>query len=177
MSAAKIEPLSLDRSDLIIDLLKELFSFYNPTASITDDDLRHHLSENLLSASSGLELIVASEEGGSIIGFAAIGFIHSVVDPRPLHSKQCFLKELYVSKRERSRGIGLQLMQWIADYAISKGGSRIDWPVKADNSGDIKFYESLGAERVEDRLSYRLSGASLAQLADAKLRHRGQIGS
>jgi ribosomal protein S18 acetylase RimI-like enzyme len=41
----------------------------------------------------------------------------------------------------------------------------MDWPVKASNARGIAFYESLGAERVVERLSYRLNEAALQRLA------------
>jgi len=42
----------------------------------------------------------------------------------------------------------------------------MDWPVKASNAGGIAFYEGLGAERVVERLSYRLSEPNMKKLAD-----------
>jgi ribosomal protein S18 acetylase RimI-like enzyme len=56
-------------------------------------------------------------------------------------------------------------MAWAARYAFENGCRRIDWPVKASNARGIAFYESLGAERVVDRLSYRLSEPCVGQLA------------
>lgn len=56
-------------------------------------------------------------------------------------------------------------MSWVAQYAIENGCYRLDWPVKASNAKGIAFYEGLGARCVIERLSYRLSGAQLHQLA------------
>ena len=161
----KIAPLNPNQTGSMVELLAELFVYYNPTDIASRAESEAHLTKRLLPDSSGLELIVASQKDGTIVGFAAIGFVDSVVDPRPEKSKQCFLKELYVKQAARGSGIGLSLMQWIADYAIEQGCVRIDWPVKSDNSGGIKFYESLGATRVEDRLSYRISDQALSSLA------------
>ena len=41
----------------------------------------------------------------------------------------------------------------------------MDWNVKAGNHAGIAFYESLGAVRVADRLSYRLTREAMDQLA------------
>lgn len=54
---------------------------------------------------------------------------------------------------------------WVARYAMDHGCHRIDWPVKASNDRGIAFYEGLGAERVADRLSYRLSEPRIGGLA------------
>jgi hypothetical protein len=56
-------------------------------------------------------------------------------------------------------------MAWVARYAVENDCCRIDWPVKASNDRGISFYEGLGAGRVLDRLSYRLSEPQLSQLA------------
>ncbi len=76
-------------------------------------------------------------------------------------------KSFFVRSSERGQGVGKPLMAWIARYAVNNGCCRIDWPVQASNDNGISFYESLGAKRVAERLSYRLSGSSLLQLAGA----------
>ncbi len=57
-------------------------------------------------------------------------------------------------------------MLWVAQYAVENQCCRIDWPVKASNVKGIRFYQRLGSMQVVDRLSYRLSGPSLSQLAN-----------
>jgi ribosomal protein S18 acetylase RimI-like enzyme len=57
-------------------------------------------------------------------------------------------------------------MAWVARYAFEQGCLRIDWPVKASNARGIAFYEGLGAERIVERLSYRLNGPEIVRLAD-----------
>lgn len=75
------------------------------------------------------------------------------------------LKALYVRSSHRSHGAGGALMAWVAGYAVEHGCCRIDWPVKASNARGISFYEGLGAQRVLERLSYRLSEPELSRLA------------
>ena len=41
----------------------------------------------------------------------------------------------------------------------------MDWNVRASNLSGISFYNSLGGQRVEERLSYRLSRQPLERLA------------
>jgi GNAT superfamily N-acetyltransferase len=110
-------------------------------------------------------LAVASGNDGGVVGLAAITLVYSLVDFAAEKRKQCQLKELYVKSSERSQGVGKALMSWVARYAFENGCSRIDWPVKASNARGISFYEALGAGRVVDRLSYRLSEPNMSQLA------------
>lgn len=149
----------------LVELLREIHAYYNEGSVVSKEVVREHLLENLLAASSPHRLIVASTVGGGVVGLAAITFVFSLVEPTPDKRKHCQLKELYVRSSERSQGVGRALMSWVARYASDNGCHRIDWPVKASNARGIAFYEGLGAERVVERLSYRLSEPSISQLA------------
>lgn len=157
--------VSAQQHESLADLLCELHAHYNPASTVSRAVVRAHLLENLLAQGAPIRLVVASRAGGEVVGFAAVGLVYSLVDPTPEKRLQCFLKELFVRSSERSHGVGQALMAWVARYAVESGCCRIDWPVHAENRGGIAFYEGLGAEPVADRLSYRLSGPSLMQLA------------
>lgn len=151
----------------LVDVLSELHTYYNEGSVVAREVVREHLFENLLGAASPHRLVAASADDGSIVGLAAITLVYSFVDFSADRRKQCQLKELYVLSSARSQGVGRALMSWVARYAYEHGCRRIDWPVKASNARGISFYESLGGERVVDRISYRLSESAMTQLAYA----------
>ena len=93
---------------------------------------------------------------------ALVELLHSLVEPDPLVSAQCLLKELFVLRAWRGRGVGRALMEWVVDHARTNGCSRTDWDVQASNVRGIGFYERLGGRLVEDRLSYRVAPPELA---------------
>jgi GNAT superfamily N-acetyltransferase len=148
-----------------VDLLRELHTYYNEGSSVTREMVRSYLVEQLLAADSPLRLVVAFQDDGQVLGFAAISLTYSLVEPTPEKRRHCWLKELYVLSSKRSAGVGRALMAWVARYATENGCSRIDWPVKASNAKGIAFYESLGARQVADRLSYRLCEPRLGAFA------------
>ena len=162
----KIELIAPENYSTLVDLLCELHSYYNPGSSMPQEAMRTHLVQHLIAADSPLRLIVALDEGGRAVGFAAISLLYSLVEAAPASRRQCQLKELYVRSSERGRGVGRKLMRWVAQYALENGCCRVDWPVKASNLRGIDFYEGLGAQQVADRLSYRLSGLSLKACAE-----------
>ncbi len=151
----------------LTDLLCELNAYYAdagvPTAP--REAVHAHLRDRLLAPDSPVRLVVASDGAGNAMGLAAIVLLHSLVDPSPEQQLQCMVKELFVSAQARGQGIGQALMAWVARYAASEGCGRMDWNVKASNTSGIAFYESLGAVRVADRLSYRLTREAMAKLA------------
>jgi ribosomal protein S18 acetylase RimI-like enzyme len=163
----RVEPVSEPQHESLVELLRELHAYYNEGSSVPRELVRSYLTECLLASDSPLRLVVAVGDDGQVLGLAAISLTYSLVEPAPEQRRHCWLKELYVRSMDRSRGVGRALMLWVARHAVDHGCARIDWPVKATNLRGIAFYEGLGAERVADRLSYRLSQPSLGALASA----------
>lgn len=157
--------VSEKQHESLVELLCEVHAYYNNGSVISQDMVREHLFENLLSEKSPHHLIVATNDDGKVVGLAAITLVYSLVDFAVDQRKHCQLKELFVSSSARSQGVGKSLMSWMARFAYDKGCRRIDWPVRTWNERGISFYERLGAKRVEDRISYRLSDPCVSELA------------
>ena len=162
----RVDFVSASQHESLIELLCELHAYYNGGAQISPELVREHLLENLLGATSPHRLVVATDTDGRVTGLAAITLVYSLVEAALDKRKHCQLKELYVRSSARGQGAGRALMAWVARYAVEQGCLRIDWPVKASNARGIAFYEGLGAERVVERLSYRLNGPEIVRLAD-----------
>ncbi|MCB5195943.1 GNAT family N-acetyltransferase [Deefgea salmonis] len=160
-----VELISENQYESLIDLLLELHCYYSESSTPYRSVVREHLLKNILAPVSPLQLVVAINGDGVVVGFAAISLTYSLVEPSPEKNRQVQLKEIYVLSAQRGHGIGKAIFAWIARYAMDNGCCRIDWPVKSTNAKGISFYESLGAELVVERLSYRLSETSLRELA------------
>lgn len=161
----QVDLVSPPQHESLVELLRELHTYYNEGSSVSPDTVRSHLISNLLGPDSPLRLVVAYEDAGRVLGFAAISLTYSLVDPTPEQHRHCQLKELYVRSSETGHGVGKAIMSWVAQYAVENGCRRIDWPVKATNARGISFYQGLGAQQVVERLSFRLSEPSLSELA------------
>jgi GNAT superfamily N-acetyltransferase len=129
----RVALVSAEQHESLIDLLCELYAYYNSESTVSPEVVRVHLLENLLAVNSPLRLVVASRPNRGVVGFAAIAMLYSLVDPTPENRRQCLLKELYVRSAERSQGVGRALMAWVARYAAESGCFRIDWPVRASH--------------------------------------------
>lgn len=161
----RIALLTPDQHESMVDLLCELNAYYHEADPAWRDAVRDHFFNNLIAPASPLLLAAATGNDGKVLGFAAFFFVHSLVESNPERSRQCTLKELFVSAAARSRGVGKALVSWVARHALEHGCCRIDWPVDAANHRGIAFYEGLGAERQSERLSHRLSGERMSRLA------------
>jgi GNAT superfamily N-acetyltransferase len=97
------------------------------------------------------------------VGFAVWFFNFSTFSGRP----GIFLEDLFVRPAFRGKGIGKALLSYLARLSIENGWSRVQWTVLDWNAPSIEFYESLGAELMDEWKLCRLSGPALVKLAKA----------
>ena len=168
MSIMKIDWLEPSQHDSFVTLLCELYNFYYRSEQADPAAMKIHLQEKMLADAASTKFLVAVEDTGEIVGFAALGLFYSLIDPRPDHSHQCLMKELYVRDSHRDEGTGLALMAWAADWALQQGCARMDWNVDSSNVSGRRFYEHLGGRIVEDRVSYRIQKRQMTALAGQK---------
>ncbi|MGD0432465.1 MAG: GNAT family N-acetyltransferase, partial [Acetobacteraceae bacterium] len=72
-----------------------------------------------------------------------------------------FLEDLFVEPDQRGNGIGLALLQHLAQIAIERNYNVIEWRVLNWNEPSIKFYERIGAGKMTDWHVRRLFGPAL----------------
>jgi GNAT superfamily N-acetyltransferase len=77
-----------------------------------------------------------------------------------------YVEDLFVLPGARGRGAGRALLTRLAARCLDEGLGRLHWAVLDWNAPSIAFYERLGAEALDDWRLMRVSGASLARLAD-----------
>lgn len=76
--------------------------------------------------------------------------------------------DLYVVPAWRGRGLGRRLLAHVARLALERACGRLEWWVMTDNAPAQRFYDTLGAERLEGWRIQRLHGATLARLAEER---------
>ena len=102
-----------------------------------------------------------AEEGAVAIGFALYFFNYSTWRGRiGLH-----LEDLFVPESQRGRGAGIALMRALAQIAIEQGCARFEWAALDWNTPAIDFYLRLGARRLDDWTTFRLTGKELEALS------------
>ncbi|WP_241650565.1 GNAT family N-acetyltransferase, partial [Rosenbergiella collisarenosi] len=72
----------------------------------------------------------------------------------------------FVSEQYRRKGLGHQMMAFIAQRAQEKSCSQLDWLSVREDEAAQGFYASLGAKVVEEVNYHRLDQHFLAQLAN-----------
>ena len=76
------------------------------------------------------------------------------------------LEDLYVRPPYRQQGVGKSLLCAVARIAVDEGCVRLQWDVLEWNSPAIGFYEKLGAKRLMEWRTMRVTDGDLALLAN-----------
>ncbi len=102
-----------------------------------------------------------AEVDGDPVGFALWFYNFSTFQGRA----GLYLEDLYVRPEARGRGAGKALLAALARRCLDEGLRRMDWAVLDWNAPSIAFYDSLGADALDDWITRRLSGEALERLA------------
>lgn len=75
----------------------------------------------------------------------------------------------------RGRGYGKRLLQRLARETEAMGGERLEWAVLKWNEPSLRFYEGVGARRLDEWVGMRVEGEALGGLARGeRLRREGE---
>ncbi|OBK75462.1 GNAT family N-acetyltransferase [Mycobacterium sp. 1165178.9] len=78
-----------------------------------------------------------------------------------------YLEDLFVRPKFRRRGLARALLAALASECLQRGYTRLSWAVLNWNADAITLYDGIGGEPQNEWTTYRLSGASLAGLAES----------
>jgi GNAT superfamily N-acetyltransferase len=143
---------------LILSLIRELATYERaPQAVVATEEA---LARDGFGDRPLFEVTIA-EWSGEVVGFAFWFYAYSTWRGQPT----LYLEDLFVRPTARGRGIGKEMMRFLARTAVEKGCGRFVWQVLDWNRPSIEFYESLGAEVLREWLTCRLEGEALRALA------------
>lgn len=147
-------------TSLILDFIRGLAEYEKMSDDVIADEalLREWIFEK-----KKAEVIFALEDGREV-GFAL--FFHNF--STFLGRAGIYLEDLFVMPEYRGRGHGKALLRELARIALERGCGRLEWSCLDWNTPSIDFYLSLGAQQMNEWTAYRVSGNSLAALADMK---------
>lgn len=105
--------------------------------------------------------LVLFNEAGAPSGMALYFYNYSTWRARP----GIYLEDLYVRVSERKKGYGKRLLVELAKEVTAMGGTRLEWSVLKWNEPSIKFYESIGAQPMNEWVGMRVDREALTKLA------------
>jgi GNAT superfamily N-acetyltransferase len=102
-----------------------------------------------------------AEDDGEAVGIAVWFYNYSTFWGR--HG--IYLEDLFVRPQARGKGAGKALLANLARRCVDEGLGSLDWAVLDWNAPSIAFYDSLGAESMNDWIMRSLHGEELKKLA------------
>ncbi len=147
-------------SPLILTFIRALAQYEKLEHEViaTEDSLRH----SLFGPQPGAEVVIA-EWRGQAAGFALFFHNYSTF----LARRGIYLEDLFVLPEFRGKGIGKNLLQYLAALAVKRQCGRLDWSVLDWNEPAIGFYRGIGARGLDDWTQFRLDGEALRTMARA----------
>jgi GNAT superfamily N-acetyltransferase len=153
-----VRPAAAHELPLVLEFIRELAAYerleHEVQATTAD------LAAALFSPRQYAEVVFACLEG-TPVGFALFFHNFSTFIGKP----GLYLEDLFVRPHARGRGIGRQLLAWLARTTLERGCARLDWAVLDWNAPSIAFYRSVGAIAQDEWTTMRVSGAALERLA------------
>ncbi len=139
----------------IIGLIHEMAHFekLEDQLVLTPELLEHYLFDQKKAEALLLEV------QGSVVGYALFFESFSTFEGRT----GLYLEDIFISKDQRSQGMGKALFKAVASEAVRRGCPRMEWACLDWNQHAIEFYLSLQAQPLEQWTVYRLTGDALKQ--------------
>lgn len=141
----------------ILALIQELAAYEKASHSVlaTEETLRATLSFPSKSTGYAKTLLIfppASSTPSHCAGMALFFNNYSTWRAAP----GVYLEDLFIRPEFRGRGYGKRLLGELALEVKKIGGKRLEWSVLKWNEPSIKFYHSIGAERMEEWVGMRV---------------------
>jgi GNAT superfamily N-acetyltransferase len=160
----RLRPAVASDVPLLLRLVRELAAYEREPDAVVATE------ESLLRDGFGPQPLfraTLAEWNGAPAGFALWFFNYSTWLGKP----GIFLEDLFVLPELRGKGIGKALLCELAAVALREGCGRFQWQVLDWNEPSIRFYEGLGAKRMQQWLTMRVEGdEALRALAKAGAR-------
>jgi GNAT superfamily N-acetyltransferase len=143
---------------LILEFIRQLAEYEKHLDKVEATDAR---LRRALFASTPKASVIFAYQGDRPVGFALFYYTYATFVAQP----GLYLEDLFVTPAARGKGVGRELLGYLAKLALEKDCCRIEWAVLHWNEPAIRFYENLGAVANKDWATYRLSGQPLESLA------------
>lgn len=103
------------------------------------------------------EVLFAVNDEGKEVGIAL--FFHNF--STFLGRAGIYLEDLFVLPEERRKGYGSMLLRALAKLCVERDCGRLEWSCLKWNTPALNFYQSWGAQTLDDWVTLRVTGGNL----------------
>jgi len=154
-----IRPATESDAGLLFSLIVELAEYEKLADEVSGD--AEVLHRSLFEQHAAEALIV--ELDGEAIGYAIFFTNFSTFECR----SGIWLEDVYVRPERRRGGIGRKVMEHLAALALERGHVRLEWCALDWNEPALRFYDKLGATRLDDWRMIRLDRDGMRRLGES----------
>jgi GNAT superfamily N-acetyltransferase len=140
----------------LVDALADYEKLDRPTA-----DARQRLLNDAFGPAPNRIRVFLGEVDGRAVAYAITCETYSSFLALPT----LYLEDLFVLPDQRRGGIGRAFFRHLAGEAVRGGYGRMEWVVLDWNQLAIDFYDKLGARRMTEWYTYRLTAEQLREIA------------
>ena len=144
-----IRPGTVDDLPQVLILIQELAAFEREPDAV--ETTLESMQQDGFGERPVFEFFVA-EDDQKIVGLALYFYCYST-----WKGKCIYLEDLIVTETYRGRGLGRRLLDRVVTKAKEENAKRVVWQVLDWNTPAIAFYESLGAARLPEWITCRLT--------------------
>ncbi|KGB03301.1 GNAT family N-acetyltransferase [Enterobacteriaceae bacterium RIT814] len=157
-----IRQASPQDADAIYNMINGLSVYReSPKEAVPDvEDIR----TSLFSADTAAEAYIC-EVDGNVAGYSVVSMSYSTW----LGRYSLNMEDLYFIPDYRGLGAGKAMLQYIAQLAVSRKCSRIEWNVLEWDKSAKDFYLSIDALPLSEWVRYRLDGPALERFATREI--------
>ncbi len=141
---------------VIIALIKELAAYEKLEDKVSANEA---LVKDSIFRRKAAEVLIGEYEGDAV-AYAIFFQNFSTFTMQP----GIFIEDIYVKPHLRRKGFGKQMFRFMAQLAVERGYSRMEWTCLNWNTPSIAFYKKMGAEALPDWSTYRLSKEALQKI-------------
>jgi GNAT superfamily N-acetyltransferase len=153
-----IRPATSKDTALILRFIRELADYEKLLHEVVADEAT--LKQNLFGEMPHAKVVIG-EYNGKPVSFALYFHNFSTFLGRP----GIYLEDLYVQPDMRGKGLGKILLGYLASLAVELNCGRLEWWVLDWNKPAIDFYQSLGAQTMDEWTVNRVTDQALGELA------------
>ena len=153
-----IRPATIEDAGLILRFIRELADYEKLLHEVIADEAT--LKQSLFGETPHAKVVIG-EYNGVAVSFALYFHNFSTFLGRP----GIYLEDLYVQPTMRGKGLGKILLGYLASLAIELNCGRLEWWVLDWNKPAIDFYQSLGAQPMDEWTVNRVAGEAFGKLA------------
>lgn len=154
-----IRPATEADAELLFGLISELAAYEKLSDAVRGDP--EVLRRSLFEQRAAEALIL--EAGEEVVGYAIFFTTFSTFECR----SGIWLEDVYVRPEHRRGGIGRAVMEYLAALAVEHGHVRLEWCALEWNEPALRFYDELGATRLEEWRMLRLESDGIRRLSQS----------